>query len=87
VNKVINVNKVLVTSTVLAVSFILLVGPISMTINVAQGNTANSTQSQNNTGNDTAAKSGGGNQASLSVTDNGPRLSDIKTGENSGDTP
>ena len=40
-NKVINVNKALVTSTVLAVSFILLVGPISITINVAQGNTAN----------------------------------------------
>ena len=86
-NKIINVNKALVTSAVLAVSFILLVDPISMTMNFTQDNTVNSTQSQNNTGNDAAAKSGGGNQASLSVTDNGPRLPDIKTGETGDNTP
>ena len=57
----------LVTSAVLAVSFILLVGPFSMTMNLfAQGNTANSSQSQNDTGNK-AAQSGGGNQPSQGI--------------------
>ena len=76
----------LVTSAVLTISFILLVGPFSMTLNVfAQGNTANSTQSQNDTGNK-AAQSGGGNQPSQGIkVDDFPI--EIKTGENSGNSP
>ena len=84
-NKVINVNKALVTSAVLAVSFILLVGPISMSMNVfAQGNTANSTQSENKTGNNALAKSGGGNQPSQGIKDTYEPSKEINTGENSG---
>ncbi|HYF99950.1 MAG TPA: hypothetical protein VD815_07650 [Candidatus Saccharimonadales bacterium] len=41
-NSIIGVNKAIITSTILAISFILLVGPISMTMNVfATANTAN----------------------------------------------
>ena len=41
-NSIINVNKALITSTVLAISFILLLGSVSMTMNVfATTNTAN----------------------------------------------
>ena len=80
---------VLVTSAVLAISFILLVGPFSMTMNVfAQGNTANSTQSQNDTGNDAAAQSGGENLALQGIKgDDYPRIPDINTGETGDNTP
>ncbi len=77
----------LVSSAVLAISFILLVGPISMSMNVfAQGNTANSTQSENKTGNK-AAQRGGGNQPSQGIKGDGDFPIEIETGETGDNTP
>lgn len=77
----------LAVSAVLAISFILLVGPISMTMNVlAQDNTANSSHSQNDTGNK-AAQSGGGNQPSQGIKGDGDFPIEIETGETGDHNP
>jgi hypothetical protein len=52
----------------------------------AQGNTANSTQSENKTGNK-AAQSGGGNQPSQGIKGDGDFPIEIETGETGHNTP